>query len=93
MSNQKSGGRTWRCSRRSLPPIASSNDPISRPSIPDEWTRLKVEYERQCYQDAEKAARERLVLLQTSSTCEIEPVPQRKPAPSIPDASGQQAKV
>jgi hypothetical protein len=47
---------------------------------PDEWARLKVEYERQCFQDAEKAARERLALLQTSSTCEIEPVRQRKPA-------------
>jgi hypothetical protein len=46
---------------------------------PDEWARLKVEYERQCYLDAEKAARERLTLLQTSSTCEIEPVRQRKP--------------
>ena len=45
---------------------------------PDEWAHLKVEYERQCYQDAEKAARERLVLLQTSSTCEIEPVRQRR---------------
>jgi hypothetical protein len=48
---------------------------------PDEWARLKVEYERQCYQDAEKAARERLVLLQASSTCEIEPVRPRKPTP------------
>lgn len=48
---------------------------------PDEWSRLKVEYERQCYQDAEKAARERLVLLQTSSSCEIEPVRHRKPTP------------
>jgi hypothetical protein len=47
---------------------------------PDEWTRLKVEYERQCYQDAEKTARERLVLLQASNMCEIEPVPPRKPA-------------
>ena len=47
---------------------------------PDEWARLKVEYERQCYQDAEKAARERLVLLQASGTCEIEPVRQRRPA-------------
>ena len=46
---------------------------------PDEWARLKVEYERQCYLDAEKAARERLTLLQTSSTCEIEPVQQRRP--------------
>jgi hypothetical protein len=46
---------------------------------PDEWARLKVEYERQCYQDAEKATRDRLVLLQASSTCEIEPVRQRRP--------------
>src|SRR2546427_10365069 len=45
---------------------------------PDEWARLKTEYERQCYQDAEKGARERLTLLQTSSTCEIEPVRQRR---------------
>jgi hypothetical protein len=44
---------------------------------PNEWARLKVEYERQCYLDAEKAARDRLALLQTSSTCEIEPVRQR----------------
>jgi hypothetical protein len=55
---------------------------------PDEWARLKVEYERQCYQDAEKAARERLVLLQTSSICEIEPVQNRTPA----SAPARQAK-
>jgi hypothetical protein len=47
---------------------------------PVEWGRLKVEYERQCYLDAEKTARNRLALLQASATCEIEPVPQRKPA-------------
>jgi hypothetical protein len=46
---------------------------------PNEWARLKVEYERQCYLDAERAARERLALLQTSSTCEVEPVQQRSP--------------
>lgn len=50
---------------------------------PDEWARLKVEYERQCYQDAEKAARERLVLLQASSICEIEPVQNGKPVPAL----------
>ena len=32
---------------------------------PDEWARLRVEYERQCYQDAERSARERLTELQT----------------------------
>ena len=40
----------------------------------NEWARLKIEYERQCYQDAEKAARERLSQLQASSTCEMESV-------------------
>ena len=46
---------------------------------PDEWARLKTEFERQCYQDAEKAARERLSELQAAGTCEVEPVPQRRP--------------
>ena len=32
----------------------------------DEWTRLKAEYERQCYREAEKASRERLARLQAS---------------------------
>ena len=50
-----------------------------RTADPDEWARLKVEYERQCYQNAEKAARERLALLQASSTCEIEPARQPRP--------------
>ncbi len=35
----------------------------------DEWVRLKAEYERQCFKSAEKAARNRLALLQASSTC------------------------
>jgi hypothetical protein len=47
---------------------------------PDEWARLKAEYERQCYQDAEWAARDRLSRLQASGTCEIERVPQQRPA-------------
>jgi hypothetical protein len=42
---------------------------------PDQWERLKTEFERQCYQDAEKAVRDRLGQLQASSTCEIERVP------------------
>jgi hypothetical protein len=40
---------------------------------PDQWARLKLDYERQCYQDAEKMARDRLRLLQASSRCQIEP--------------------
>ena len=47
---------------------------------PDQWARLKIDYERQCYQDAEKIARERLRLLQASSTCDIEPVQHRRSA-------------
>jgi hypothetical protein len=39
----------------------------------NEWARLKIDYERQCYQNAEKTARDRLRLLQASSACEIEP--------------------
>jgi hypothetical protein len=38
-----------------------------------EWARLKLDYERQCYQRAEKVTRERLRQLQASSRCEIEP--------------------
>jgi len=41
---------------------------------PDQWERLKTEFERKCYQDAEKAVRDRLGQLQASSTCEIERV-------------------
>jgi hypothetical protein len=41
---------------------------------PDQWARLKLDYERQCYQTAEKKVRDRLRLLQASSRCEIEPV-------------------
>ena len=47
----------------------SDFNPVDR----DEWARLKVEYERQCFQNAEKAARDRLTLLQASSTCETGP--------------------
>jgi hypothetical protein len=46
----------------------------------NEWARLKIEYERECYQNAERAARDRLSQLQASGTCEIESVPQRQPA-------------
>ena len=37
---------------------------------PDQWARLKVEYERNCYQNAEKVVRERLRLLQAANRCE-----------------------
>jgi hypothetical protein len=60
-----------------LAPQPEPNCEFNRPDLktvdPDQWARLKVEYERQCYEDAEKEARDRLTLLQASSTCEIEP--------------------
>lgn len=37
---------------------------------PDQWARLKIEYERHCYQRAEKAVRERLRLLQQAFRCD-----------------------
>ena len=37
---------------------------------PGQWARLKVEYERQCYQRAERSVRERLRRLQAASRCE-----------------------
>jgi len=36
---------------------------------PDRWARLKIEYERRCYQQAERDVRERLRLLQAASRC------------------------
>ena len=66
-----------------LSPQPAPDCELQRPDLKtvdaDQWARLKVEYERLCYQNAEKAARERLALLQASSTCEIEPVRQRRP--------------
>jgi hypothetical protein len=39
---------------------------------PDGWARLKLEYERKCYQNAEKTVRERLRRLQAAMRCEAE---------------------
>jgi hypothetical protein len=36
---------------------------------PDRWARLKIEYERQCYQQAERTVREQLRMLQAASRC------------------------
>jgi hypothetical protein len=42
----------------------------------DQWTRLKLGYERNCYRNAEKIVRERLRLLQAATRCEAEPARQ-----------------
>jgi hypothetical protein len=41
---------------------------------PDQFARLKLDYERQCYRRAEKMARDRLRLLQASKECATRPV-------------------
>ena len=65
-----------------LAPQPAPDCEFKRPEVgavdPDQWARLKIDYERQCYQDAEKIARGRLRLLQASSTCEIEPAQHRR---------------
>ena len=63
-----------------LAPQPSPNCEFKRADIKavdaNEWARLKIEYERQCYQDAEMAARDRLSQLQGAAICEIERPPQ-----------------
>lgn len=39
---------------------------------PEQWAHLKIEYEKKCYQHAEKMIRERLRQLQVASRCGIE---------------------
>jgi hypothetical protein len=76
---QKIELRVRRPSPELLAPQPTPNCEFKRPGIdavdPDEWARLKTEYERQCYQDAEKMARDRLGQLQASGVCELERVP------------------
>jgi hypothetical protein len=40
---------------------------------PDQWARLKLEYELKCYKDAERIARKRLQQLQAAIKCEPPP--------------------
>ena len=39
---------------------------------PDQWARLKLDYERNCYEQAEALARKRLQLLLASGKCRVE---------------------
>ena len=45
-------------------PDCKFDEPVSKTVDADQWARLKLDYERQCYQNAEKVVRERLVSLQ-----------------------------
>lgn len=51
-----------------------------KPVDPDQWARLKLAYERQCYRHAEQVARERLRRLQAAQMCTVEPVRHSLPA-------------
>ncbi|MBV8925572.1 MAG: hypothetical protein JOZ74_09420 [Bradyrhizobium sp.] len=57
-----------------LVPQSAPDCVFGRPDLktldPEQWARLKVEYERQCYQRAERAVRERLRQLQLAARCE-----------------------
>jgi hypothetical protein len=57
-----------------LAPPSAPDCKFGRPDLktldPVQWARLKIEYEGQCYQRAEKAVRERLRLLQVASRCD-----------------------
>jgi hypothetical protein len=57
-----------------LVPQGAPDCVFGRPDLktldPEQWARLKVEYERQCYQRAERAVREQLRQLQAAMKCE-----------------------
>ncbi len=57
-----------------LTPQRAPDCVFGRPDLktldPEQWARLKVEYERQCYQRAERTVRERLRQLQAAMKCE-----------------------
>ncbi len=67
--------RIRRPDRSLLVPQSAPDCEFRRPDLktvdPDEWARLKLDYQRQCYQEAEQTVRNRLRLLQASSKCEI----------------------
>jgi hypothetical protein len=57
-----------------LVPQSAPDCVFRRPELktldPDQWARLKIEYERQCYQNAEKLVRDRLRRLQAANRSE-----------------------
>jgi hypothetical protein len=65
--------RNYRSPVAPSPPHCALMEP--RPDIVDAelWTRLKIDYERHCYQQAEARVRKRLQRLLSSGRCRIEP--------------------
>jgi len=77
-ATEPAGLRIRRPSRALLAPQPAPDCELKASDLktvdPDQWARLRLDYERQCYQQAEKMVRDRLKRLQVSSKCEIEPV-------------------
>jgi hypothetical protein len=74
--HQGSNSQMCRIDRALLVPARAPDCGFGRSDLktldPDEWTHLKLEFEKKCYQRAEKLIRERLRQLQVASRCGIE---------------------
>ena len=76
-SQMQSETRICRPNPALLVPRSAPDCVFRRPELKtldsDQWERLKIEYERQCYQDAEKLVRDRLRRLQAvNRRCEAQ---------------------
>jgi hypothetical protein len=75
VAHKQSESRVCRSEKLSLAPPTEPDCEFKGVDVnsvdPDQFSRLKLDYERQCYQRAEKIARDRLRRLQSSRRCEI----------------------
>lgn len=71
----RSDAQICRPSPALLVPPAAPDCVFRRPALrtidPGQFAHLKVEYELQCYQNAERAVRQRLRLLQAANRCQV----------------------
>ena len=76
-ANAASGPQMCRPDRALLTPQPEPDCGFGRADLktldPDQWARLKLEYELKCYKEAEKTARRRLQQLQAATKCEVPP--------------------
>jgi hypothetical protein len=75
VAHKPPASRVCRSEKLSLPPPKEPDCEFKGVDVnsvdPDQFSRLKLDYERRCYQRAEKIARDRLRRLQSSRRCEI----------------------
>jgi hypothetical protein len=71
----RSDAQICRPSPALLVPPSAPDCVFRRPALrtidPGQFAHLKVEYELQCYQNAERAVRQRLRLLQAANRCQV----------------------